>query len=101
MVCLAYKYELSLVLNGTVPINDWSSLEEEAFRSVSCANPHTKSTKTHFNYMLLNPTILDRLQDKTEGECVYVCACKRCLLCMSVGGYTLFACLLICRFSRV
>ena len=89
-MCAGYRYELSLVLNGTSPIPDFSSLEHEIFhrfrssrlpasplRSLSPissfplplslalspqpSSPRSKrdwSTKTHFNYLLLDVTRL-------------------------------------------
>ena len=77
ILLVGYKYELALVLNGTVPIPDFSSLEQEVFRSfrkppppsplhtstfpnhfpLSTDTPRTRDgrTKTHFNYLLLDP----------------------------------------------
>lgn len=77
-----YKYELALVLNGTTPIPDFSSLESKIFQPFR--NPHPpfpssasppssplptsctprrardKRVKCHFNYLLLDPR-------KTQG----------------------------------
>ena len=108
-----YKYELALVLNGTVPLPDLSHLEQQVFRtfrtptlsthSHTCTpsplsshksrnspvsiikqatplspftppNPHgspraakDRGTKDHFNYLLLDPRVLDRLF--VDGDC--------------------------------
>jgi len=65
----AYRYELALVLNGTVLLSDWSKLEVEAFSGLSApAGSSRVDAKAHFNYLLLSPLVLDSLQDKTEGQ---------------------------------
>ncbi|CAI7992108.1 Ankyrin repeat and LEM domain-containing protein 1 [Geodia barretti] len=89
-----YKYELALVLNGTAPIPDFSSLEHQVFHRFRASrlpssplrtlpsitspafplplslsrtpptSPRSKrdwSTKTHFNYLLVDPTKLGTL----------------------------------------
>ena len=98
-----YKYELALVLNGTVPVPDFSALEYQVFRQYRSSrlptsplrtlpsitapafplprtlanslqmSPRSKrdwSTKTHFNYLLLDPSQLGQLgpgeKDSTE-----------------------------------
>ena len=104
-----YKYELALVLNGTSPIPDFSSLEYQVFRQYRVSSlpgsplrtlpsitapsfplprslvtslqtsPRSKrdwSTKTHFNYLLLDPSQLHQLdpggRDSVEQFRVFV-----------------------------
>ena len=107
---LGYKYELSLVLNGTIAIPDLSSLEQQIFQSFRKSNiPFTSSssssstpsqgtpssfsrqpfnmtpaphvsvtprctprsqTKDHFNYLLLDPLVLDQLSAGSSGNCL-------------------------------
>ena len=61
---IGYNYELSLVLNGTAPIPDYSALENQLFQSLRhpqkitvATTPKARDavTKTHFNYLLLDP----------------------------------------------
>ena len=96
-----YKYELALVLNGTSPIPDFTSLEYEIFRQYRTSrlpnsplrtlpsitapafplprslvrspktSPRSKrdwSTKTHFNYLLLDPTHLNTLDHSSQKK---------------------------------
>ena len=106
-----YKYELSLILNGTVPLPDLTQLEQQVFKMFrtptlpsrvctftpspvsthrsqsSSYNPATplspfktplpshsprsakdRGTKDHFNYLLLDPRVLDRLHSGDDGD---------------------------------
>ena len=73
-----YKYELALVLNGTTPFPDFSSLEHKIFQpfrhpppplpssTSPPSSPLPKRAKCHFNYLLLDPR---KAQGVKAGGC--------------------------------
>ena len=73
-----YKYELALVLNGTTPVPDFSSLEHKIFQpfrhpppplpssTSPPSSPLPKRAKCHFNYLLLDPR---KAQGVKAGGC--------------------------------
>lgn len=61
VLILGYKYELSLVLNGTTPIPDLTALELHLAASLNSSR-HVKTTKDYFNYLLLDPRVLNSSQ---------------------------------------
>ena len=62
--CVGFKYELALCLNGTIGIPDLQKEEKTIFTEFRVAN----QSKTHFNYLLLDPLKLKSLSDESVSN---------------------------------
>ena len=62
--CVGFKYELALCLNGTISIPDLQKEEKTIFTEFRVAN----QSKTHFNYLLLDPLKLKSLSDESVSN---------------------------------